>query len=126
MTLHEPFIIGPRLMPALQVGGATVSLEIAGCRGGRNSYRGYVDLPDGSEHEINDLSGRGDLQDGFSALLSFLGAAAESYSYRTRTGRTGENEDLFVPAVVQWAYQNEDEIGMLALETEERPGLIED
>ncbi len=126
MTLHEPFIIGARLMPALQIGGATVSLEVHGYRGGRTRYRGYVDMPDGSEHVIDDLSGHGDLQAGFESLLTFLGAAAESYSSRMRTGRAGENEELFAPAVVEWAYQNADEISMLALEMEERPGLLEE
>lgn len=127
MTLHEPFIIGARLMAALQIGGATVSLTYHGrARDNRRAYLGYIDMPDGSEHVIDDLSGHGDLQAGFESLLSFLGAAAEAYDYTTRTGRVSDNLTLFAPPVVEWAYQNADEIAMLALELEERPGLIED
>lgn len=128
MTLHEPFRISSRLMAALEIGGATISLEIHGYRGGRVRYRGFIDLPDGAEHAIDDLSGHGNLQAGFASLLAFLGAAAESYDYRTRYGREakGTNEELFPPAVVEWAFDNADEIGVLELELEERPGLIEE
>lgn len=63
-------------------------------------------------------------QEMLATLLTFLGAAAESYSYRQRTGRNGENEDLFPAPVVEWAYQNSDELSMLAMELEETPGLI--
>ena len=51
-------------------------------------------------------------------LLSFLGAAAESYDYQVRTDEPGENLDLFTPPVVEWAYQNSDELSMLAYEIE--------
>lgn len=52
-------------------------------------------------------------------LLSFLEACAESIHYGDRTGRVGENADLFEPAVAEWAAAHSDEIGMLRLEREE-------
>lgn len=44
-----------------------------------------------------------------SALVSFLGAAAES-------SPGGENAGLFSPAIVEWARHESDEIAMLALD----------
>lgn len=130
MTLHPPFIISSRLMAAVEIGGATLSIEHGRRnREGRDCYGVWIDLPDGSEHAITDLRSGcqgGTLQEGMASLLSFLGAAAESYAYHMRTQRQTENEDLFEPAIVEWAYQNSDEIGMLACELEEMPNLIEE
>lgn len=116
-------------MPAIKIGSAWISLDCGKTTSeGRTRYNVWIDLPDGTEHHITDLKsgcGGGDVQSGFVALLSFLGAAAESYSYRQRTGRKGENEDLFPANVVEWAYQNSDEITMLECELDETSNLIE-
>ncbi len=125
MKLHNPFIITPRLMAGLQIGKAFISMG-QGERNseGRTQYGVYIDLPDGSEHEITDLlSGcqGGDLQSGFASLLSFLGAAAESYNYE---GEDGENVDLFPLPVTKWAAENSDDISILGLEIEETADLI--
>ncbi len=123
MKLSAPFQISSRLMPALNVGGAWLSLEIGDqTRSGRFRYEGWIDLPDGTEYPIEDLRsgvGTADLQSGFSSLLSFLGAAAESYRYSMHNGRPGENQDLFPPAVVEWAYGCSDELSMLQCEIDE-------
>ncbi len=130
MRLHEPFIITARLMAGLKIGDAYLSIGVGQRnREGRTVYVAYLDLPDGTEHEISDLQSGcqgGDVQDGMASLLSFLGAAAESYGYRLRTGRTGEHEDLFSPGDVVWAYEHSDEISMLAYELEERPDLVDE
>lgn len=130
MRLNPPFEISSRLMPSLRIGGAVISLgDGPRNREGRTEYGCFIDLPDGSEHEIKSLRSGcqgGSVQQGFASLLSFLSAAAESYAYRLRTGRQGENEDLFEPVIVEWAYQNSDELSMLALEIEETADLIED
>ena len=55
----------------------------------------------------------------FAAILGFMDAAAESRQYRERTGRKGENEDLFPPHIVDWIVDNLDEIGNLRWEIEE-------
>ncbi len=125
MKLQNPFIITPRLMAGLRIGGAFISMG-QGERNseGRTQYGVYIDLPDGSEHEVTDLRSGcqgGSLQDGFASLLSFLGAAAESYNYK---GEQGENAHLFQLPVTRWAADNADEISMLNLEIEENPELI--
>jgi len=122
--IQSPFIITPRLMAGLKIGEAFISIG-QGERNsdGRTQYGVYIDLPDG-EHEITDLRSGcqgGDLQGGMASLLSFLSAAAESYAYK---GMDGENSGLFPQPVTEWAYQNSDEISMLALEIEETPNLI--
>jgi len=117
-------------MASLVIGGATLSLGYGKVdRNGRDVYEVYIDLPDGTEHEITDLRSGcqgGGIQEGFSALLSFLSASAESRRYREGQGKTelGENEDLFSPAIVDWASENSDELSMLACEIEETKDLI--
>ena len=131
MTLKSPFEIGSRLLPALWVGDGWLSLERGGWTEDRRiCYRWYVDIPAG-EFSGSDLrtgvGGIGDsYQEVFVSLLSFLSAAAESRAYRERTGREGENEDLFPPKVVEWAHQNSDEIGILECEIEETADLIQE
>lgn len=129
MKLHPPFQISSRLMPALRIGDAWLSLNIGPRNNeGRIQYVIWIDLPNGSEHEVNDMRsgcGGGSVQDGFANLLGFLSAAAESRRYREGGHGDGENEDLFVPAVVDWATENDDEISMLRCEIEEQEGLIE-
>lgn len=133
MKLNAPIIITSRLLPGLRVPGhgclSEISIEIAGTTSdGRLRYRYFIDSPD-FEYSNDDLKsgcGNGDLQSGLASLLSFLTAAAESLSYRLRTGRTGENEDLFPANVVEWAHLYSDELSMLQMELEENVNLIED
>lgn len=124
-VLNAPFSISSRLMPALVVGGATLSLDYGHYdRDGRMVWKGFIDLPDGSEHEITDFRsgcGGGTLQSGFENLCGFLSAAAESWNY---AGEKGENSDLFARPVVIWAAEHSDELSLLACEIEETPGLI--
>jgi hypothetical protein len=130
MILKSPIEITSRLMAGVRVGGATLSIDyLRQDRDGRDVYDVWIDLPDGREERITDLKSGcqgGGLQEGLGSLLSFLGAAAESYRYRMSTGRAGENEELFSPAIVEWAYGCSEEIDGLALEIEESEGLIEE
>jgi len=48
-------------------------------------------------------------------LLSFLGAAAESYAYGMRGG-VSDNSTIFGPPVMEWAYGNSDELTMLGMD----------
>ena len=123
MTLRDPFKISPRLLPGLFIGGAWVSLEHVGNAGDRMVYRWYIDLPDGQEHSEADLKSGcqgADLQSMFCTLLAFLGACAESRGYSARTGREGENSDLFPEEVGAWAEEHSDEIDMIRCDIEER------
>ena len=130
MQIKSPLIITPRLMPGARIGNGFISLDIGGSASdGRTVYRAFIDVPGQPEYEVTDLRSGcqgGSVQQGLESLLAFLGAAAESYSYRQRTIRTGENEDLFPPAVVAWAAENADEISMLQCELEEGGELITD
>ena len=113
-------------MAGLQIGGAFLSMG-KGQRNseGRTMYGCFIDLPDGTEHEVTDLRSGcqgGELQEGFASLLSFLGAAAESYRYRKCDwANIGEddNASMFPRAVTEWAYQNSDDLSMLGMEIEE-------
>ncbi len=125
MKLSPPFLITARLMAGLKIGDAYISMG-QGPRNaeGRTQYGVFIDLPDGTEHEITDLQsgcGGGGLQDGFASLLSFLGACAESRNYGERHGNPmgGENSDLFNEAIGKWAQENSDEISMLQCDIEE-------
>lgn len=88
----------------------------------RWSHKRRSDFKDGTEHTGQDLKsgiGGGSLQQGMVSLLSFLAACGESYGYKLRTGRDGENYDLFPPAIAEWAYQNSDELSTLEIDIEE-------
>jgi len=128
MEMREPFIITPRLLPGLRIGGAFVALEYCDARdNARQGYQWHIDLADGREFSGDDLAsgcGGGSLQSGFESLLSFLGAFAESVGYQTRTGHPGENADLFPAGLAEWATQNSDEFYLIATELEETPDLI--
>lgn len=113
MILHEPFKIGPRLLPALRVGDAWISYD---------EPRFFIDIPDSCEYVISDFRpprcGDRKVEEAFSAILSFMLAAGESRRYREMTGRTGENEDLFSSHIVDWITDNMDELSMLAWDIE--------
>ena len=125
MKLHAPFIITPRLMPGVQIGNAFISLG-NGPRNseGRTEYGCFIDLP-GYSHEVTDLRSGcqgGDITEGMASLLSFLGAAADSYRCAGCDWdriTEDDNATLFPREVVEWAYQNSDEIYMIQMEIEE-------
>jgi hypothetical protein len=131
MIVRKPLCITPRLMPGLEIGGGWVSIAYAHRSGreGRTRYRYAIELPDATEHEGDDLQSGcrgGNLQEGLESLLSFLMTCAESYAYRLRTGRAGDNIDLFPEAVAEWAYEHSDELSTLAHEMAETLDLIEE
>lgn len=116
MTLRHPFIIGSRLLPAVHVGGATISIEYDGETPDRRMrFRHTIDLP-GSKRptvirDVRSGVGRASLRDGMSTLLAFLYAAA------TQSDMRGE----FPRRVEAWAKQNSDEISICQLEIDETP-----
>lgn len=129
MIIKSPFVITSRLKPGLMFGKDTISIAYGKYDAeGRMVYDIWIDI--GKKHfHITDLRsgvGGGSLQEGMKSLLSFLGAAAESYRYEMQTRIKGENTDLFPARVTEWAYQHSDELAMLACEIEETPNLIEE
>lgn len=134
MKISAPCIITARLMAGVKVGDAFISIGYAGggCeRDGRVRYRWFIDIGD-NEYSGDDIRSGcqgGTLQSGLESLLAFLGASAESYAYDIRRGGdgfSGENSDLFPRLVVEWAYQNSDELSMLACELEETANIIDE
>lgn len=116
MIIHAPFIIGPRLLPALRLGNGLLSLasaswdaETASALGTRMQFGFYLDTPEFEYFDDSLQSGCGGCRmvQAFETFLSFLEAAIESYDYEVRCpGRKGENTDLFPRHVVEWAYDN--------------------
>lgn len=128
MKLTSPFIISPRLSPALPIADAILSFD---------KGRFVFDFADGSEHVVTDfnfpqcrISGTTEgrfLQDAFSAILSFLGACAESRNHAERRGKDameGEHSSLFPESVGVWAQLHSDEIACLDMEITESFDLI--
>jgi len=99
VNLQAPFIITPRLLAGLQIGNVFLSIEYsrASGRDGRTRYTYHIDK--GSESYTS----------------------SESTAYARRTGRPGENSDLFPQWVAQWADACADEITCLQLEIEATP-----
>lgn len=111
MTLHPPFAISARLLPALQIGKAWLSWE---------GPLFFLDTPE-FEYVIDDFRpGPGySTQQCFEDILCFMAAAAESRAYRMRTGEEGENENLFPTYVVDWIMSEISEIECLQCDLEQ-------
>ncbi len=126
--LDSPVEITSRLMAGVRVGGATISIEYGGVtEDRRRKYHYFIDLPDGTEYESDDIAsgvGGGTLQSGLENLLGFLSACGESWNYVGHDGERGENADLFTPVVAEWASQNSDELESFEFELRENPKCI--
>ena len=127
MQLHSPFIITARLLPGVQVGDGFLSIEYGGHDpDGRTVYRYHIDIP-GHEYTGSDLRSGcqgGDLQSGMESLLTFMSACGESYAFTLRTGKQGENTDLFPPAIAEWCYRHSDELSMLAIQSRTERAIL--
>jgi hypothetical protein len=127
MELHEPFIIGARLLPALRIGDAVLSLDSMAIANVRSSAEFHLDIGD-QTYRIDDLrsgaTGFRSVVEPFSSMLSFMSACAESMRYRRSTGHGGENADLFEPAVAEWCADNASEIESAQCELEDENGHV--
>lgn len=140
MILHPPFQISPRLLPALRIGDAWLSLDRVdhgSGREGRDVAEFILDLPDGTDYRDDNLQSGCQGFEGavevFETFLSFLAACAESIRYGEHHGEPGDNESLFPPHVGAWALENCNEIECLMCDLTEPDGsgrwltgLIED
>lgn len=119
MQLHPPLVITPRLLPGLRVGDAFVSVEWSSRpgRGGRARCRYYID-------DLQTGAGGGRLDECLASLLSFLTACVESRDYADRTGREGENADLFPENVGQWAQENRSELDSALCDLTDDTGAV--
>lgn len=119
MTLKYPFIIGPRLCPAIKIADAHNTAFLS-----HENGQFVLDLPNGDEHRITGFNPKplADLQDQFAAILSFLSACAESRKYgwaKYGDPMKGDNSDLFPANAGEWAELMSDELCMLAIELED-------
>lgn len=115
MKLHPPFIITARLLPGLRLGDAWLGLTgIEPSDENRDCATFALDFADGSTYTDSSMrSGCGGFKgpvSAFNTFLSFLLAAVESLEYEQRTGRAGDNADLFPRHVVEWALDNKSDI----------------
>lgn len=121
MKLHHPFVITPSLGIGIQLG--------YGCLEYRRDH--FVIWGPFGEHVVYDFRPglSRDLPSQFEAMLSFMGACAESRSYGLRNygdPMRGENSSLFPEDVGEWLESVSDEIGMAQFEISEAEGeLIE-
>ena len=122
MIAKSPIEITSRLLFGVRIGQTEISITYATLSGdnGRERYRYYIDGEVSyTSDDLQSGCGGGNLQEGLTSLLGFLGACADAYAYNMRIGASSENIDLFPPDVAAWAYSNSDEISMLAMELEE-------
>ncbi len=121
MQLNPPFSITSGLYPGIKIGEATLEL--------REACTFYAYFADGHEARLGQIECRGrilDCQEHFESTLSLLGVWAGALNWSARHGES-ENIDLFNredSQLVDWAIENSDEIGMLAIELEENENLI--
>jgi hypothetical protein len=109
-------------METMTIGGVEIAVEAGGSDVEGRTIFTYTLKGEGIDYEASDLKsgcgagGRED-RDGMESLLSFLGAAAESYRYHDGM-RKDSNTDLFPRKVCRWASENSDEISILAFDYE--------
>lgn len=125
----------------LTIGGAEITVTDTGTNmEGRTIYECCIRFPNGLTYSVPDGDGGFDAEqlepgytytdgslksgcqggserDGMESLLSFLGAAAESYRYHHGM-KEDSNTELFPEHICEWACENSDEIGIAAYEME--------
>ncbi len=127
MQIKQPLDITSRLLPGVEIGGATISIEYAHVtRDRRQAYRWFIDLPNGDkEFQSEDLcsgAGVGTLQEGLESLLGFLSAFAEACQYDDPSDFSQPEECLFPAGLAEWAVANADEFSVLECQLQEGPG----
>lgn len=123
MILHHPFFISSRLLPAIKLGDATLSLlDSKAWRDGRQVAAFAIDLPDGAAYVDNSMaSGQGGFKgvvEMFEGYLGFLSAAMEGLEYERSTGCKSENAHLFPEWVMQMLDKSDVEDALCQLTNE--------
>jgi hypothetical protein len=124
--LTAPVMIAPNLNAGVKIGDAWVTIgysDLPPNERGRTRYRWEIIFADGTTESADDMRSGcqgGNLTDGLKSLLSYLSAAAESYRYNGNAYNADpdSNCSLFSERVVEFAYQNDDEISMTEYEIE--------
>ena len=129
----------------LTIGEAEITVtDVGNDMDGRTVYEYDIRFPNGLSYSVPDGDGGFDAEqldpgytytardlksgcqggserEGMASLLSFLGAAAESYRYHHGM-KEDSSTDLFPEHICEWAYQHDGEISMAAYEMEEQTG----
>lgn len=129
MLLHSPFIIGPRLLPALELADGTLSLQkITPTEEGRQRCHFILDRPGKPEYHDRELrSGVGgfrNLVEPFEAMLAFMEAAIDDLRHEMYSGRPSGEKPMFPDDVVEWLYENSDEIEMARCDLCDETGAV--
>lgn len=126
MKLHDPFIIGSTLSPALKIGDSTLHLtDVQVSEEGRDQATFLLVTPEFEYQDDQLRSGSGGFQSTVSIFESFLGfmqAACEAAEYEERTGYESENSGLFPRHVVEWALFNKCELDYAHMEITDEAG----
>lgn len=119
LELRSPLVIGPRLLPALQVGDSWVYVapEAPGLSETlhRTIFRVIIDTPAGEIYNDADLnvvtqaSPSDTVREAMRSAVSFLCYEGDHYLHSP-----DEDSWLFNAAVAEWAYQNEDELSVFS------------
>jgi len=129
MKLHEPFIITPRLLPGLKIGDAVLSLDtdMSISEDNRDVATFYLDAKDFSYSDSNlqsGVCGFASLVEVFETMISFMEAAGEAVRFNMSSAHESDNSDLFPPNVMDWCYENADELSWISCEIHDENGYV--
>lgn len=119
MILTYPMIISSRLLPAVKIGDATISLDYLGERAGRGVVCIYIDRPGNPEYvddglRIASTAGESDAdyyRKAMKVCLAFLDNDADRYRGSGNMGTTEPVDPYsFSADLAEWAYVNQTEI----------------
>ena len=116
LNLEYPLIIGSRLLPAVKIGNATLSLDINGMEQFILDADGRAYTIDGFRFPRNGKSDNELVREAFRAFVDFATASNEAVEFTARTGRQSDNLDLFELPVREFLYEHSNEIDVLFCE----------
>lgn len=113
-VLTSPMIISSRLLPAIQIGGATLSIDFAGYSDDdRCQTRLYVDTPAGTLYDgVGPSMGVGQEYD----PRECLGSALVFLSYDGERWPHAEDGFCYSGAVAAWASTHDDDLSIAGME----------
>jgi hypothetical protein len=119
MILHDPFIITARLLSGIKIGDAVLSLD--------TDMSISEDAKDFSYSDSNlqsGVCGFASLVEVFETMISFMEAAGEAVRFNMSSAHESDNSDLFPPNVMDWCYENADELYMLSCDLQDEDGNV--
>lgn len=129
MLLKTPFIIGPRLLPALPLADGLLSLESTSrAEEGRVLAHFILDRPGQPAYRDSNLrSGMGGFRstvEPFEAMLAFMEAAIDDLRHEMYSGRPSGEKPLFPGEIAEWLYENSDAVEMARCDLCDETGAV--